>query len=661
MSYLAIARKYRPASFSGIVGQDHVTRTLRNAIERDRVHHAYLFTGARGVGKTTAARALARALNCEQGPTADPCGACVSCREIAAGTSPDLIEIDGASNNSVEDVRDLRDKVGYAPTRGRRKIYLVDEVHMLSRGAFNALLKTLEEPPPHVVFIFATTEPHRIPDTILSRVQRFDFKRIPAGDVVGRLREIAQAEGVVVSDSGLRAIARAGEGSMRDAQSLLDQVISFGGSRVSDQEVVDALGLIDRAFLLDFLAALIAGQPDGALDVIDRVYALGHDLTVFSAELLEVLRNATFLHLSPGARAYMDVSEEELDALERAAEGADANQLSRLFTAMVAVHEEVSRAERPRMVLEMAVARLVTTRKLVPLDQLLTRLEDLERRLRQGGGPPQRRALQPELTGPQPPDRPTAGASATAGQRRPLAPPAPPVEGAPGQPEGAGGATTAPPRRSTPAPLAASSRGTDRGAPVTAPLPADAAQALDGDRPERGGSQAQALSPSSPQGTDEEVPLAPQQRGGAWAPVSDRRDAPVWLGQREDSPPAFEAAAAWRALSSGWRDDSVRYLPDGEPLLDGLTLTIKLEPGPQLSAGRFAVQRPEVRARVAQHYPRGTRLEVAPSRPIRLTPEELLDEARAHPSCRAVVGRLKGEVTRAGRPGRGEVSWTDST
>ena len=207
MSYLAIARKYRPATFDEIVGQEHVTRTLRNAIAKNRIHHAFLFTGARGVGKTTAARALARSLNCVEGPTATPCGKCTSCIEVQSGASPDLIEIDGASNNSVEDVREIREAVG-APTGGKWKIYLIDEVHMLSKGAFNALLKTLEEPPPHVLFVFATTEPNRIPDTILSRVQRFDFKRIPVPAIVARLQEIARSESVTITETGLRLIAQ---------------------------------------------------------------------------------------------------------------------------------------------------------------------------------------------------------------------------------------------------------------------------------------------------------------------------------------------------------------------------------------------------------------------------------------------------------------------
>ncbi len=241
MSYLAIARKYRPATFDEIVGQDHVTRTLKNAITAGRVHHAFLFCGARGVGKTTAARALAKALNCAEGPSPEPCGVCTSCEEVTKGNSPDLIEIDGASNNSVDDIRSLRETVGYAPTTGRYKVYLIDEVHMLSKAAFNALLKTLEEPPPHVIFLFATTEPEKILDTILSRVQRFDFKRIPVQVVADRLKAIASAEGAELSNASLRTIARAGEGSMRDAQSLLDKVISFGGSgEISDAHVPSA-------------------------------------------------------------------------------------------------------------------------------------------------------------------------------------------------------------------------------------------------------------------------------------------------------------------------------------------------------------------------------------------------------------------------------------
>jgi DNA polymerase-3 subunit gamma/tau len=395
MSYLAIARKYRPATFDEIVGQEHVTRTLRNAIDRDRVHHAFLFCGARGVGKTTAARALARSLNCETGPTADPCGTCTSCVEVTNGSSPDLIEIDGASNNSVDDVRDLRDTVLYAPTKGRYKIYLVDEVHMLTKAAFNALLKTLEEPPPHVIFIFATTEPNKILDTILSRVQRFDFKRIGVGALVERLREIAKAEGAVLSDAALRRIAQAGEGSMRDAQSLLDKVISFGsGADISDEAVVETLGLIDRDLLFHMLEGLITGQPAMCLDAIATVYDYGFELSQFTDELMDVLRNATLAALSPGAVKHVDVADAEIARLQALTEGVEPESLSRLFAALLEVHDQVSRAGRPRIVLEMAVARLATSRPVQPVGALLGRLEQLEKRIRGGGGSPGNGGLQ---------------------------------------------------------------------------------------------------------------------------------------------------------------------------------------------------------------------------------------------------------------------------
>ncbi|MEN0065604.1 MAG: DNA polymerase III subunit gamma/tau [Myxococcota bacterium] len=380
MSYLAIARKYRPATFDEIVGQDHVTQTLRNAITNDRIHHAYLFCGARGVGKTTAARALAKSLNCEKGPTPTPCGVCASCREIASGSSPDLIEIDGASNNSVDDVRDLRETVHYAPTRGRSKIYLVDEVHMLSKAAFNALLKTLEEPPPHVVFIFATTEPHRILDTILSRVQRFDFKRMPVAVVAERLAEIASAEGVNVEEGALRLIARAGEGSMRDAQSLLDKVISAGGSdSVNEARAAELLGLIDRSLLWQFTEGLVKGQPDACLSIIAKVYDFGHEMSQFTGDLLETVRNATLVGLSESSRQHLDLGPAEVEQLQSMVDGVPTEQLTRIFNALLDVHDQVSRAARPRIVLEMAVARLATTRPVQPVSELLARLEQLER------------------------------------------------------------------------------------------------------------------------------------------------------------------------------------------------------------------------------------------------------------------------------------------
>jgi DNA polymerase-3 subunit gamma/tau len=384
-AYVAIARKWRPLTLEEMVGQTHVTRTLKNALASGRIHHAFLFTGARGVGKTTAARALARALECVEGPTASPCGSCGPCVDILAGSCPDVVEVDGASNNSVEDIRDLRDGVRYLPATARFRIYIIDEVHMLSKGAFNALLKTLEEPPPHVKFIFATTEVNKIPETILSRVQRFDFKRIAASVVVSRLRLICEAEGIALSEAALRMVARAGEGSMRDAQSLLDQVISFGGADPTDAQVADILGMVDRGVLYEMLTGLVRGEPDRCLDAIAQVHDHGYEMAQFTGELLELVRNAALVGLSPGARKHLDVPEEEKERLAGLVEGMAPEQLSRVFQVLLEVHDQVARASRPRMVLEMAVARLVSVRPAIPIAPLVDRLVDLERRLRAGG------------------------------------------------------------------------------------------------------------------------------------------------------------------------------------------------------------------------------------------------------------------------------------
>ncbi len=388
--YVAIARKWRPQTLEEMVGQAHVTRTLKNALAAGRIHHAFLFTGARGVGKTTAARALARALNCANGPTAAPCGTCGPCREILAGTSQDVIEIDGASNNSVDDVRDLRDGVRYLPASSRFRIYIVDEVHMLSKGAFNALLKTLEEPPPHAKFIFATTEVNKIPETILSRVQRFDFKRIPVAVVAARLRAICEAEGVRIRESALRMVARAGEGSMRDAQSLLDQVLAFGGDDPEENVVADILGLVDRGTLYAMLEGLLRQEPDLCLDAIGKVFDSGFELAQFTGELLELLRNAALVNLSPGAQRHLDVPDEEKSRLAEIANGIPPEQLARTFHAMLEVHDQVARSSRPRYVLEMAVARLVSLRGAQPVGALVDRLVQLERRLAAGGVQPAR-------------------------------------------------------------------------------------------------------------------------------------------------------------------------------------------------------------------------------------------------------------------------------
>src|SRR5512136_1075662 len=266
-SYLVLARKWRPQLFEEVVGQRHITQTLQNAISQKRVAHAFLFTGARGVGKTSSARILAKALNCEKGPGTNPCNQCATCQEVTHGTSMDVIEIDGASNRGIDEIRELKENVRYTPAKSRYKIYIIDEVHMLTTEAFNALLKTLEEPPPHVIFVFATTEPHKIPLTILSRCQRYDFKRIPLASILEQLRTIATQEGMEISDQSLHLIAREAEGSMRDAQSLLDQVLSYAGQKVSDKEVIEVLGVIDRKILHDSIAALADGDQARLLQI----------------------------------------------------------------------------------------------------------------------------------------------------------------------------------------------------------------------------------------------------------------------------------------------------------------------------------------------------------------------------------------------------------
>src|SRR5512139_2944372 len=277
-SYLVLARKWRPQLFEEVVGQQPITQTLQNAILKKRVAHAFLFTGARGVGKTSTARILAKALNCEKDLQTNPCNQCTNCQEITHGNSMDVIEIDGASNRGIDEIRELRENVRYTPAKSTYKIYIIDEVHMLTKEAFNALLKTLEEPPPHIIFIFATTEPHKIPATILSRCQRYDFKRIPFKEVIESLKRIMGEEGNEISPRGLLAIARESEGSLRDAQSLLDQVIAYSGTNIHDEDVAEVLGLIDRKMLSDTIEAIADKDVERCMKVIEQVYHFGYDL-----------------------------------------------------------------------------------------------------------------------------------------------------------------------------------------------------------------------------------------------------------------------------------------------------------------------------------------------------------------------------------------------
>ncbi len=396
MSYLVLARKYRPQSFDDLVGQSHVARTLANAIAQNRVAHAFLFTGVRGVGKTTSARLLAKCLNClgadgkAAGPTATPCQVCSACKEIAAGTDIDVQEIDGASYNGVDEVRRLQEGLAFRPARDRFKIYIVDEVHMLSNAAWNAFLKTLEEPPPHVKFIFATTEVHKVPVTILSRCQRYDFKLIATQTIAGRLREVLALEKIEAEDAAVAVLAREAAGSMRDAMSLLDQVIAYGGAKLTAEDVARVLGVADREILHELASALVSGDAASALKVVDRIAQQGFDLGHVAKDILAHLRNLVVAKVcGEGAdRELLDLADEEIADVRSLAAKADADDLQRLFQGFSRGFDEVVRSGQPRTALEMALVRLARRPALLPLDELLSRLGDLERRLATGAAPP---------------------------------------------------------------------------------------------------------------------------------------------------------------------------------------------------------------------------------------------------------------------------------
>lgn len=377
MSYLVLARKYRPQSFDEVVGQHHVTQTLRNAIESGRVAHAILLSGPRGTGKTTVARILAKAMNCAQGPAPTPCNACQSCREITAGHAADVYEIDGASNNSVDQIRELRENVKYMPSHGRYKIYIIDEVHMLTLHAFNALLKTLEEPPGHVLFFFATTEPHKIPITILSRCQRHDFRRIDLPDLVEQMDGICRREERDVDAESLTLVAREAGGSMRDALSLLDQLLASLADPVRIESVLAVLGLADRKAVHDLAGAVLARDLAAVLEGIDRIHDRGHDLRRLYADLLDHFRRLLIVRITEKPAALIDGSEGEIDQLRAQAAEASPERLAQMVRFLFQEESSLRFSRHPRFALEVAFIRMMQVPPSLAIDALVEKLDAL--------------------------------------------------------------------------------------------------------------------------------------------------------------------------------------------------------------------------------------------------------------------------------------------
>lgn len=379
MTYQILSRKWRPQGFEEVVGQEHVTRTLINAVTSNRLAQAYLFSGPRGVGKTTTARILAKALNCSAAPqpTPTPCGQCASCRDIAAGTSVDVLEIDGASNTGVDDVRELREQVKYVPFQGRYKVYIIDEVHMLSNAAFNALLKTLEEPPPHLLFLFATTESHKILPTILSRCQHFHFKRVGRLDMMAQLAKIAVAEGLAIEERALSLIAKVSEGSVRDALSVVDQVVAASGTVVRETDVVEMLGVVDRQGFSTLTRALREKDGAGALAAARALFDHGHDVKLLCAELVEYVRHLTVLKLGGKAAESLDLPREEVEELRAAAAGFELDELVRLFGVFSQAQEDIRFAMYPPFTLEMALVKATRVVALEPIERLIAQVDAL--------------------------------------------------------------------------------------------------------------------------------------------------------------------------------------------------------------------------------------------------------------------------------------------
>jgi DNA polymerase-3 subunit gamma/tau len=408
VNYEVFARKYRPQTFDDLVGQTHVSRTLKNAVAQNRLAHAYLFVGPRGVGKTSTARILAKSLNCIKGPTVTPCGVCDNCREIAGGNSLDVIEIDGASNNSVEDVRQLRENVRYAPAKGRYKIYLIDEVHMLSSAAFNALLKTLEEPPDHVKFIFATTEPQKVLATILSRCQRFDLHRIPANLIAQHLQFIANKEQITLQPAAAHAIARGAEGGLRDAESMLDQLVAFCGEKIAESDVLNVFGFTSEQTVSDLTGRILRGETPEAIDLLHEQCEAGKDMMRLMADLIAYLRDLLVSRVKPDA-LNEDVDPDVQKTLTAHAELISTDRLLELIDQFAAAEARMKWAPNKKLHFEVAIIKAIQSLGQATLDEVIEKLGELRDG---GGGPPRKSAAVAADVSPAPRTR-AAGTAAT--------------------------------------------------------------------------------------------------------------------------------------------------------------------------------------------------------------------------------------------------------
>lgn len=384
MDYQVLARKFRPQSFESVAGQEHVVRTLSNAIVSSRIAHAFLFSGPRGVGKTSVARILAKSINCENGPTKTPCNVCANCREITEGCSLDVREIDGASNRGIDEIRELRENIRFAPASSRYKIYIIDEVHMLTREAFNALLKTLEEPPAHVIFIFATTENHKVPATILSRCQCYDFRRISLAEITANLGRLAAAEHIQISKAAMSWIAEAGDGSMRDAQSIFDQVISYAGQNIEDHDVEEILGLVDQKYLFRLSASILSRDAGSCLSILEEAYLAGLDMKHFYQMLLKHFRNMLLVKIAGENISSFDIPPEQIETLKTQAAATSRETIQRHLEILLAEEDKFRRSEEIRFKLESIIVRMAYLAPIIPLGDIISTIENIEQKLRQG-------------------------------------------------------------------------------------------------------------------------------------------------------------------------------------------------------------------------------------------------------------------------------------